>query len=454
MQNTLSGQGAATFFTRLVAGAFILLAITYGLTGFRSPLEEFCVSAIILLSVILCVRTRKNTLAFLVSFSIAYSNYSAMTANYSNGYALESTYDSMYAGTWVAAEGTFVLLLFMATVVLFLPSVIGRTDFGDFFARYDGRYSIPVVLAILCLLAVIWVTCSSGFGGSGRGDSNQLFEYSYIIFILGFYFSGKRKSLQISMLSMAALFILQNVLTGNRAGVLGIILIIYALYFSQRWGVGKALPVILVGFFAFQTIGIFREEIASSLGEIPQAIAQTVERRFVWDTASYAYHQSLAFVRLAHDAGLNELSYLAQRWFLSIFLGGSAVPDSLLATYVQQLYPGMGGGFLPLYGYCYFGILGVLLTGIGVSLVLRAISGASPMNRDIGLMLRLCLFATVFRWYLYSPSPLTRGVLLMLVIGAVALFVFKTLEQKRGVRRNKHGARVKEIGGKVPLSRD
>lgn len=368
---------------RLFSGLCVILDALYWVSGFSDGFEFAAVVCVFVLSLALCVRARKNSLLFLMSFSIAYSNYSAMIASYSSGYAQRSLYDTMYQGTWVASEGTFVLLLFMGVLVLCLPTNIEEVALDDFFDRYKGIYSLPVVLGLSAVLIVIWLTCSSGFStASGRGEANQLFEYSYIFFVLGFYFSGRRRGLQGILLAIALLYVLQNVLTGNRAGVLAILMLVYALYIAGRWSMAQIIPALIVGFLVFMVIGDLRENLLVSPGRVPEAVSGLFANWLVWDTASFAYHQGLAFVRLAHDAGVGEIHYLVGQWLAGVFLGGTAAPDSALSLYAQRIYPGMGGGFIPFYFYCYFGAFGVMVTGLAVSMVFRLVGGG--VKKELG----------------------------------------------------------------------
>ena len=74
-------------------------------------------------------------------------------------------------------------------------------------------------------------------------------------------------------------------------------------------------------------------------------------------------------------------------------------------------------GVLPYYFYFYFGWIGVIIIAIYVS---RFISMCDNLNNENNYGLKKCIsvyfLISVPRWYLYSSSPLTRGVILLTIV--------------------------------------
>ena len=433
---------ATTFFLRIFAAASLLFGIVALLLVFRGELEILEAVMVLVISAVLLVITRSNVLLFVLSFIILYANYSAIAANY---FAIYSDWYMAFAGTEVAAKGTSVLLIFMSTLLLLLPNTIERLPTVGFFDRFGAtKYSAFFVVIIATLLVVISFTQSSGFSDTGgRASSNQLYEYSYILFIVGFYLCGKSFFCRRLLICVALLFIVQALLGGNRASVLAIVLLIYSLFFAERWPVRRLLPVLIAGFILFQIVGIFRQDIdTASISEIVNGVNKLFANGLIWDTAAAAYHQGLVFVSYLDIAPKDTIAYLTGQWLLGNLLGGSFVPDSNLALLVQHYFGtvqagGLGGGFLPFFGFFYFGIIGILVCGAGVAFVFRLMNSFCGVS-DMGAMVRLGLFATACRWYLYSPSPLLRGVLLLgLVAGLVLLIVRKfSIRSNRGAGKS------------------
>lgn len=436
----LSEVKATTFFLRVFSAASLLYGIAGLLLVFRGAPEIVEVILVLAISVALPVIVRSNVILFVLGFIIAYANYSAIAANY---FAIYSDWYMAFAGTEIAAKGTAVLLIFTSTLLLFLPAKIERLSAVGFFDRFEvTKYSPVFVVIIATLLVVISFTQSSGFSDTGgRASSNQLYEYSYILFIVGFYLCGKSFFCRRLLICVALLFIAQALLGGNRASVLAIVLLIYFLFFAERWPVRRLLPVLIAGFILFQVVGIFRQDIdTASIGEIANGINKLFINGLIWDTAAAAYHQGLVFISYLDIAPKDTITYLTGQWLLGNLLGGSLVADSNLALLVQHHFGtvqagGLGGGFLPFFGFFYFGVIGILVCGVGVAFVFRLMNSFCGVN-DMDAMVRLGLFATVCRWYLYSPSPLIRGVLLLGLVAGVVLLVTRRVSRRPIKRSN------------------
>lgn len=117
--------------------------------------------------------------------------------------------------------------------------------------------------------------------------------------------------------------------------------------------------------FGFNLSGTERIAKARLIKEENHVIGAVTEARlllrdlFVWDTASFSYIQSIAFIRLDQILPSEEHLYYLQQFFLSFILGGSKVPDSTISIVAQSWFPGMGGGILPFYGFFTSGGRGV-----------------------------------------------------------------------------------------------
>lgn len=369
----------------------------------------------VFLSVVLVATVKDNVLLFAISIVILYANYSACLSNTFPPY---SGYETAYSSDPISSLGMAVLLLFVASLLLFLPTKIVSNADLHLFDRWGWcRHSTPLVCLIFIALVGIFFFCSSGFSNTGgRAENNSIFEYSYILFILGFLVSGRKRALRTLMVAAAALYTAQAFFGGNRASVLAVVLLLFVLYFANKLDWKGALPFLVVGMLLMTALGYFRNSEEMFLLKIPDAISISLQNGLNWDTASYAFHQSLAFIRLDEAIAPDEHLYLLRQWVLSWFVGSGMVPDSSLPAYSQQLYPGMGGGFLPIYGFFYFGIPGVMIFALVIAMWFRAINKLNEDSSTYSCVLCISVAITFCRWYLYSPSPLTTGILLISIL--------------------------------------
>lgn len=401
---------------KLFAASIALFAIATILT---STFNDFRVATFVLLivcSLCLMVAVRNNVILFVISFVIAYSNYSAGLVNNFPPY---SGYDTIYSSAPVSALGMSLLLLFVSLLLVFLTTEIKPVGNIGVFERWQGvKHSVIIVIAITVALTVIFFTCSSGFsvGSSGRADNNSIFEYAYVLFIFGFMIAGRNRNLRAAMIVVALLYLAQVFLGGNRAGGLAIVMLLFVLFLADKFNWLQLIPYLLLGFLILVSLGYFRGGDTFFLFRLFDAVEALRKTGGVWDTASYAFHQSIAFLRLDEVIGLDEKIYLLKQWVISWFVGSGAVPDSVLPTYCQALYPGMGGGFLPIYAYFYLGLPGVVAISAYVAWFFKKISFLSDTKSDLMFCLSLSVSTTFFRWYIYSPSALTSSLFIIFII--------------------------------------
>ncbi|WP_165253260.1 hypothetical protein [Adlercreutzia sp. ZJ304] len=413
-------SSVAMVIIRIFAAFLLLLGIIQFYIGFNSISIYVSAVAVVIASLIIVILSRKNALTLLLSVMICFANYSAIVANYHPSF---SGFETEYAGTHIAHIGTLVLLVFVSSILLFFPKHLVAVE-GSFFSRFPKPRSPSLFLLItVIMLLIIWITCSSGFTRVGsRAWNNEIYEYAYLLFLLAIYFGGKNRLCRIIIIMLAALYVSQALLGGNRAAILAIILLFFAIYFSKKITFVQMLSFLMGGFIIFMIFGAYRVFPHASISDIPQILVTLANKFFVWDTAAYAYHQSLCYIDVLEHISNNEHFYLVQQWLASIFLGGSIVPDSRLAVYAASSTTGMGGGFLPFYGFFYFGLIGIITSGLVVSVSFDAIGFLFRSSSIMYSFLSLCVFSTCMRWYLYSPAPLTRGILLAIFLYAGVFF--------------------------------
>ena len=437
----IAGLPVGAVILKLFAAVSVFVSLVLILTAAYADYRELVFWLLVACSVCLVVAVRNNVILFVIGFIVAYANYSAGLINTFPPY---SGYDTIYATAPVSAFGLSLVLLFTSLLLLLIPAEIKPVRDMRFFDRWKlEKYSGALVPGIAVVLIVIFFTCTSGFTvtDSGRSSGNSIFEYSYILFLFGFMIAGRNRRLQQLMLGVAILYIAQVFLGGNRASGLGFVLLLFVIYFADKMTWLNLLPFLLLGFLAMVSLGYFRYGDEFFLFRLFDALARLGDTGGVWDTASYAFHQSIAFLRLDEAIGPDDKSYFVRQWLLSCFIGTSSVPDSNLSIYCQSIYPGMGGGFLPLYAYFYLGLPGFFVTSAYIAWLFKKISTLGHIESDLMYCVALSVAVTCCRWYFYSPSPLTTGIVFLTIAYLfVRLFILKVPPDKR--EPNGAGGRV------------
>jgi len=395
--------------------------------------------AIIAISAYIAFAVRKNRLLLLIALVMLYTHYSIGVANYLNHVDSIAT---TYAYTEYAYHAMRSLLVFLSTLSLLLPLNIKKFGFGDgLFGREQSNPAIVVLVSIylIAILTIQFMQPKVDIGNNRLGFAaevgilGQLYEYSIIFFIVGFILSGKSLWCRNLLTVIAIAFTANTMLAGSRVSVLQMLLVIFFFRASEHMTWKSIAPILFAVLFVNISIGVFRMAFWTIDARIvADKFVEMLTSGLPWDSAYFAWHASVTFY--AYDDltnGANNM-YCFGQWLLSIPLGTSAVADSYLPSVTHQYFIHYHGGILPAYFDFYFGTIGVIAIGSVVAFVFRLINNNIQKWVDESTLLltpyivQSCcvwLTVTVFRWYMYSPSPLTRGLIFCTIISFGLLWI-------------------------------
>lgn len=431
---------------RFVAFAGIIVSIL----GYASLVSNLLLSLFCLgICIIFLFYVRGNRALLLIATVLAYVCYSILYANYLA--PITSSPYIMYRNTGAATTALSALLLFLSSLLAMLPVKINQYGRGDAFPA-QGKENAPIAISILAVLVLIVVFGfkSAAVSGGGRGSQSTLFEYSTILFPVAFYFCGRSKPLKGLAYTVFFLFCFRGLASGERVTALQLILIVFFIAFSEKMRTRTLVVALIAGLFAFTVMGALRAGIlSSSFEEVIKALTESFQTGLSWDTAYSAWHTSITFVLYGDIISVEQRLSLFFQWVISIFLGNS-VPNSQLPVVSHEAYWHMYGGVSPIYFQFYAGIPGVLLISIYVSIILRFINkmlSRESSGSALGVICALYLTATVFRWVLYGPSQITRGLLLCFLFAGGCLWVDKSMRFGFSRKENSLGKLRCEIEG-------
>ena len=381
--------------------------------------NRLAAAVLLLINLISLIKVRKNWYLLIVFGIIAYCNYSICIANY---FYMFRSFFTGFANTDIGAKGLNILLSFSLVLLLFVPRPTGTTEYGMAIIENNRKNKI-IVYGISVVLLLIWFF---GFRRPDvigqRGSPTALYEYSLVFFIVSLYYSGKDKLLISLNLILAAGFALQNFIFGGRITGVQIVIMMVLCLTIDRLKLRKILPFFAVFFLLMTGIGQLRGNIAIVGISFKSVFRSALSGRFSMDTAYSAYYTSLTFLRQLQQETIGHRLYLFLRWCLSMFLGGS-VADSNLAVYTRQFFMHYFGGVLPFFAWFYLGPVGIALLSLYLRFIFKLMIHTDSQSGGLQRCVIIYLCSTTFRWYLYSPSQLFRGVMLLCVVYGIAYAV-------------------------------
>ena len=412
------------FLTLLIG--FIILVLGF-VSNYSHP--NICAFYILFICLELIFFSKKNTFLLLLFIFLGYFNYSIVFSNYLH--LIEGTMFTQWANTSVASMAIYVLLVFWLTILLFFNTDVIKLDLSNNDEIVCENKNFNSKIMVYCLYIVLLLIFIFGFKSpeirGERGSVSTLYEYSTIIFILCYYFGNKYKTCKVITTILLLGFALQNLLYGGRATALQLFLILYIFIFSKKYSVRKILPIGVLGVLVLTVVGGARGNLLYGGFDINNILSTFKNHLFTLDTAYSSYYTSLTFIRTRSMLPFSSRLIFFYHLILSVFLGGKYLGDYNLPIYTRNYFIHYYGGVLPYYFYFYFWWIGVVLIGAYISYLISKCN-KNDFNKSSGLNKCVCVYFIVTspRWFLYSSTPLTRGLLLLIITYLIAAFINKT----------------------------
>lgn len=260
-------------------------------------------------------------------------------------------------------------------------------------------------------------------GDTYHSNTRTIYEYSILIFLVVWFYSGKSNIRLLLLYFFAIMYILQALVRGDRSSAFPMIL---ALVLINDFKINLRTLIILAisGILASNIVSAYR--IAFSLSDLKDIFFDKYGMTaFLSDTVSQSYYTGITIVKSHYLVNSTE-SYFFD--FLGgIFLGGGFRNADVGAVSFEYLL-NKGGGFYFSWFYFWFGIVGVIVGAIVLGYIIRSLF--SSQNNYIKLY-RICLIVMTFRWYLYTPFVLYRSVIFILSVLLIISIIVDTLTTKK-----------------------
>lgn len=395
----------------VLLGISAFLLIAYTIFGLGVDLTPVSFVFVIVANIYMILRSRRNFLLFIVAFIIFFCNYSIIYANYTD--AIVNVF------TIPLSEQSFVCSLNILTLFNILLFWFVRWDYvptgfkENVFVEGD-RYNRVILFLIYALLVPIFFLGFTIPEVEGqRGTPSTAYEYSAILFLLFFYYSGNNKLHTRIGLGLVGVFSLQSLVFGGRIEAIQFLLVAYIMLFMHKISMTKVLIAMGGVFVLMSIIGVVRGELLSGNADVGTILSSLAKSGFALDTAYSAYYTSESFIYVLDRFTFHETIIFFWEFVKSVFIGTN--PDMLLTSISEEYVKHYGGGLMPFYFYFYLGVIGIVVSAFIVSLYLNIVINLNCYTSGFFKCLSIWVLSTTFRWYLYTPLPLLRGVLFLTI---------------------------------------
>ena len=396
------------------------------ITSFLISDYLFLTVALILLSLVLVYKTRKNILCFISSFMIAYSNYSIVIYRYWKPDSMPYTEITTSTGDIDVTGLRICVLLVYVILIILNHKLADKQDKESGVSISDSQMPKPNFLLVLitcCALIYIWTNYFEFTFGEKSGYSPQ-YEYSTVFFVIGFYYAQKKWYLKLPLLLLALFYILFDFIGGQRSTGVQISIIVALTVFYKYLSVKRIFVYGSIGLIIVNVVAALRGAILTPDFSFSDLLSSMTDTWFASDTAGHAYYTSLTYIGTMQYYGIVErLSQFSD--FVASLLVVGTVGEALPYIAERHFYHNFGG-ILGIYMYYYLWYFGTILIGSLVAfyyVLMYRLKSRINWNKGITYVVAVYISATTVRWYVYSPFQLLRGaMLLVLVYFAYSIF--------------------------------
>jgi len=412
-----------------------LVSLVFSLFGNVNPA---LIVLVLVLSMINVIKVRKNLILLIIFLLIFYLNYSICILNYAD---TKNYIFTIYRADFIGKLSLMILVFFTYMMYRFISKLkINKFDESRLFSKIQISKIFHFAIMLLVVLIMIFGYTFDTFGQ--RGHYSTFFGYIVFLILFGIYFSNKDRVILSCYLILSIVYMIQNLIFGERLYVIQLVIILFIYYCpkkikSKSWILAIAA---LFGYLGLTAVGIYRSYDINFGLLIYRTIKDSFINLFALDTSCAAYFAGQTFVESALIDPFYKQLFMFFMFVLSILLGGSMFPEYNLSEYTKSVRYHFGGGTIFNYAYYYLGIIGVTLLAWYLCYLFKKINNNKGKN-PLWDVLTILICSTTFSWYLYSPSSITRGLLIGIVLYYAIIFtekIYKKLINKIK-KRGSHG---------------
>jgi hypothetical protein len=375
-----------------------------------------------------------------------------------------------------------IISLFMLTYQVYLfPYYLGNTTLG-FHTQYYDRHLFNKILAIhsVFLLTVLnclssklqhaavlikdllpvrknWILFSALAGilclilVTSKGDNilgmqegsydayienldkqGGTWEYFYIFYTLAFLYASDRFK-KLIMVGIFAIYCYLSLIRGYRIQMIQMFLLFFTLFVDGRFKTKIILVMTFVGLITVEVYGIMKE----LGGKIDiSMIKDWLDSKdgAMLTNQTEVFYSSAAFLGVIGNGtmGIEDRLLSTLGFFENIFVPSTyVIKQGRVPEFVAKYTDIGGGGYVSVYFYLWFGLIGVVVLGLLIGGIFNIVIKQKPSNYvKVALII---IIATTPRWFAYDPANfLFRMPLYTIVFYGALSMIDKYLLEKIG----------------------
>lgn len=382
--------------------------VYYLIAGVQLNFIYFNIITILLSNVYLTYRVRNNVYYTIIMAIILYCNYSILYANFIH--PLDSMFTEVITHN-VSIVSVNILTFFNVALLLIFPRNINTHKLEK--PTHRGN---KLVYSCICtvLIYIFFYEYNMPEEVGQRGGGTPLFEYSLIFFMFAYYYAGNNIKQIKFIVFLVVFFALREFMFGGRVSALQFFLVTYLMVYINKYSLKKLSIVLAPIFILCIIIGVVRGNLMSGNFSVDDILGDLIRNGMALDTAYSSYFTSETFVYTHNILNINTRLEHFQDFIISIFMGDGYNPEARLGAISFKYINHYWGGILPYFFYFYLDRIGLIVCMLLLMFYIRLINKKNISK--CAYFVATYFIATTFRWYLYYPIVMLRGVMFVVLL--------------------------------------
>lgn len=370
----------------------------------------------IALNIYFLVKFSKSQPIFIcLCFLITYWLYMIMYYYFGINYCTYSMYRNL-----VYTDGTLRIAgLFMAVLFYMLKPI--KQDLSSFLPKRNNSLIFYLCIAVMTVITIYTFSVGGVFTYKEEGNNSSLYEYYFVFAIFAFVFI-RTKGKQNLFLIINCIYVLALLKLGLRLVVLQIALMLFILYFSNKFKTRTLLLGVIGAFLFLSAFSLVRSGIQLNSAKFTTILGVKgndliTNQGDVFYTSSSQYAQ----VYLGNwDWGFRLESMLSFVANIVLLPANQLVNGKLNSVLELQSIPVPGGGFGAMSAYVWLDIVGVIALALYIA---YSINSIETSKSDFRKIYGVFLIFTFFRWNAYNVAVIFKmGFWLLIAYCVISLF--------------------------------
>lgn len=413
---------------KMACVVLIVIAMVSILNNFNYEFYFYFVPSLVLVeSAYMIFYMRHSKCLQFMFFCLFYFNYSIVFGLYFNRLAVYNhLYNMLPVRTWELSIS--YLLLFFSSVCFFLKKPKVNLEIAS---TKENNFIYFISLTYVFVIGIVSIFFENHVFDKMR-------EYSICFITLGLLSTKKRKNIY-QMIVGVLILVFASLRRYGRVDAIEYLMIPLLLYIIPKLKSKTIVLGSLFGIIGFTFLGLIGDYYGSQYITLEDLLSALSIRKFTNDTSVFAYYTGACFIDDIKIYSLSErLKYFAGFNVWNLIGGEGASLFGLSEEFYSLDYLSSlnhlhwSGGTIFSYLAFYLGSFGVFGGAFLTSYILNRCAIVKKRESLYTKTLAICMIATVFRWYLYSPF--VRNLILISFIYLFLILVQNSFLQKCNIK--------------------